>query len=283
MIRKESRYTGAMLGWALLVGAAFVLLYSGQAEPLVSPRDLPRPLWLSGAVAGGAILAGWGFLLHRQEQSWRAMGLSAGLTPDESSTGLLEPFAKPDLAGVVDGRPVRVRAESRTVYKGSSQSSSTVTSTVVEAELEGPADEGVVIGRTGPGKSPDRTKFGRLWLPNAPVDDRFVAVGGSADLAESVLTPRAREALLATDAFGTLLVGNALESAKDHVDAMAEEESWGNLHVDAFDDVLYDDPSTVGSQLNFVLLDVDELARQLEAVVATARAFEDRSGGSADA
>lgn len=275
MIRKSRLYAGAQIAWGLLVGATFVLLYSGQVEPIVSTSQLPGPLWLAGAVAAGAVLAGWIAIARLQVRSWLAMGAEVGLAPDAASTGSLSPLALPDLTGTVDGRRVRVRTVSRTVANvGGDGTAHSATSTIVEAELDAPADDGAVIARREPGPSePNSTDFGPVQLPNEPVGDRFVVLAGSPDLARAVLTPRTRDALLEVNALDALLVGDAGGVLNAALESMVGGLATGALD-DSIGDAVEDDPATVGNEFRGKLLSATELDRQIAAVVAVADSFE---------
>lgn len=235
MIGRHRVFQAAKFAWFLVVGAALIGFNGGWFEPLASPADLPGPAWASWVLAGVVVVLGLTVIARIEIRSWTAAGRRAGLSASGRSLAPWRWTSHPDLTGDVGGRAVRVRTETERVgYSDGTPDRETIT--VVEAFLDGPADEGVEIIRSD--------------------DDRFVARSGPNDLAEAVVTPRARDRLLEIENFDSLVVGDTAES---------------------------DDPATVGHRLEGRVYDAEELERTVRAVVAVADAFEDAETASIDA
>lgn len=275
MIRRDTRYDLAKFGWGVLSVGGAIVLYSGAAAPTVTPSQLPgRPFH---GLAGGVAVALLGMLVvaTRETAAWKAAGRRANLAPDGG--GL---YWKPDLVGSVHGRPVRARTKKHPVATGSSESgSSRRTFTVVEAELDRDADEGLIVTPAS-GARTSRTSASYEILPeNADVtDDELAAVGGPEAVAREVISGRSRTALLALDDLDLLYVGDAAGALTDVTPDVSDSRiaSWVK---DKATDRVPGDAATVSVETKGVLLDADRLREQAEAVAAAADAFEEARGG----
>lgn len=263
----------ALFGWALLVFGITVAVFSGQAAPLLTPDMLPiggpPALFVLG---GGLLVAGVLVIGQLKRRAWRRVGRNAGLTP--AGGGL---FSNPDLDGAVDGRTVRARTITRQQNSGGEGGSSSVTYTIVEADLSEPATEGLIVNRGGDGD------FAGAQQLSGDIEsytiDGFHAVGTSRDLAEAVLTSRVQTALREPSLVGSVKAGNAADVL---LDALPDSDGMlmGKLS-DGIESTIRaefgGDAGTVRIESKGLLLDSAELDRQLSAVVAVAGAFESAS------
>lgn len=274
--------------WFFLSAAVPIILYSGNAEPYISVSQLPGrasespELYLVGTTVV-LIVTGFTFIKYLQKRAWKAMGDRTSLTPDGRSL-----LGNPDLTGSVYGRPVRARTVTRTkggnanISVGSTNSSkdstSKVTYSVVEADLEEPTDLGVMIGRKEAGEGPDKMDFGSTAVETTALDDRFVVVGGvSEELAEEVLSQRSRSALLDLDELDTLTIGDPTETILEAIPDMSGSflgNTVENKVESELEEMTGGDTTTVAIETKGVLLDPDELERRVEAVSAVADSFE---------
>jgi hypothetical protein len=266
MVRTRSLYQLARVAWGAVAFAAVVVVYSGNARPYVPPDVLPYGAAGAFGVAVVLVLAGV-FVVGRFEvRSWRRMGRAAGLEPDGWSV-----LSKPDLAGTVDGRSVRVSTYAVDEGGGGDDGGGSATYTLVEADLGTPVDDGYVLGRDAAGPV----------VADAPVDvgqrdlDGGHHVVGADAVSERVLTDDVRDTFDAspgavvvgdpTDAFAAALpddgdgfVGSMLSAGVEQ--ALAERPSF--------------DAATAATDDRGVLLDAAELDARIEAVVAVADAHE---------
>lgn len=278
-MRKHTLYKAVTFGLVLLSVAAIIAAYTGTLEPLVSPSQVPGgEAFLFGGIVV-VVLVGVVVNVVIVNRSWKAMGEQANLTPE--SGGL--PIGKPDLTGTVNGRAVRARTLTR--GEGSSATegtNSSVTYTIVEADLAEPVEDGLVIGLQD-GESDERLDVGNGSVMTTAIDDTFHVVGGgSEDRAKAVLSQRSRNALLDVEELGSLTVGNPIDSVLDAVpdtpgsfigDAVA-----GKMES-AIRERFPGDARTVAHESKGVLLDPDELEQQAAAVAALAESFEDAEAG----
>lgn len=262
-------------GVTLLVAVTTILAYAGRAEPYLSPPPLfagqLSPIVVIVAVALGSYL----IVRRLRSRYWKAAGRGANLTPEDS--GL---FGATEFAGTVGGRPVSVQVHQET--SGSSGAGGGRRNyTVVSAELSERADEGVIISPVdgdGPAVQPFEVE------DEADIaDDKLAAIGGSETATEAVITGRARDALLAVEDLNQVFVGN--ESVT--FDTLERDGTINGADLDIrwsvvnkYDDD-YDhwgkktgDASTVSHISRNLVLDPDELRKQVEAAVAVAHAFE---------
>lgn len=265
MVRKDTLYRLAIIAWGVLVAAAVILVYSGNAEPYVAASTAPSvPVAVGGGIVGWLVGA---FVLDRlRKRDWKAAGRAHGLRP--SGLGLL---GAPEMTGTVDGRSVRVRTRSKTTG-GGDDASNEETFTVVEADLSGPADRGFMAGSSTASAAGELEGFG---LEAVEVDGVGV-VGGDEAFVRKMLDGRTRDAIAALPEDDTLLVGDAGATVQ-----AALEEATGSGIAGAFasmasraTDEFAGDASTVSLEMKGLVLDADRMGDQLEAVVATAEAFE---------
>ncbi len=276
MASEKRFYDAAMFVWAVVVGGGSVAVAFGFTEPYLSASQLPGDpgqIFAGGVVA---VILGAVVVQVLKVRSWRAAGREAGLSP---GFGLLR---SPDVTGTVGGRPVR--AYTHSVRKGGSGESGgrSVTYTNVEAELDGPADVGVVVTpAAGPSGSPLDVDLDEAQT--AVSDDRLAAIGPE-DAAEAVISGRARQALLDLDEPGLVFVGDGADAL---VGALPDTggSMMGSLFETAIRKGVPGDASTVTTTDKGLEMDGDALRRRVEAVAAVADAFEgatDASGAATD-
>ncbi|WP_440988809.1 hypothetical protein [Haloarchaeobius baliensis] len=263
MVRKHTYYRAVGIVWFFGSMVLFIAVGLGMLEPAV-----PESLVPSGTVAfGGGVavgLAGLAVLKFFEARAW----VRAGRGADLSTQSLALPLRTPDLAGEVDGRPVRAYTISRST--GSGESSSSTTYTRVEADLDEPAGTGCLIFPHGDVSAGDEA-LRDLQLPSASVD-RVLAMGPSAAFAEAVLTPGVVETLGAADSVDAVYVGDAGGLVQQLV---AENDSvlLGGVAKRAMNS-LPGGESSAGIETKGPVLDADRLAEQTRAVAAVAEGFE---------
>lgn len=278
MSSSRRKYVVAQAVWFVAVAVTVVAVYTGNAEPLVSPGQLPG----GGSSAGGLFIVGAAAVLivagvlvigRFESSAWTEAGQEAGLTPEGGGV-----LGSADLTGTVRGRPVCARTVSRKAG-GDSRSGSNVTYTVVETDLTEPAEDGIMISRTAEGESAGRAAFGDVSVDSTAVDDRFAVVGGEGeDLARQLLSGRTRNLLLDVEDLETLTIGDTTgvllagmpDMSGSLVGGVVEDKLEGKLASQTSAT-----PSTVAIESEGVLLDAEELQRRIDAVVTTAEAYED--------
>lgn len=247
---------------------------SGDGESVRSPSDLPvnEPLALFG-LAAGFLIAEWLVIRQLQHRAWRTAGRQAGLAPE--GNGL---FGAPDLVGTVDGRSVQARTITQKTGGGGESGSNKTTYTVLEAALRDPVEEGILIAPTGTdesivaaigGETP--AGDGSAALETETVGE-FQAVAGSGPAAREVLTATAREALRKPALLDVVQVGDASETV-----LKAIPDGQGGLSgmvtgvmKSGIEKKYPSDPGTVRTGTRGLLLEGEELDRQVRAVVAVA-------------
>jgi hypothetical protein len=178
----------------VVVGA--ILLFAGPDAP---PDIQPPPALDSTAVLGALLVVppvlGWALLCGLRSRYWTATvsAVDASLSTDGGG-----PLALENYTGTVDGRRVTVRGG---VEPHGSESSAGLT--VVETQLAGDVEDGVIL-------EPTHDDYHDFELPeHADVrDEDLLAVGTRADLTEAVTSGQAREAVVAaggTDSVSTVL------------------------------------------------------------------------------
>lgn len=273
------------LVWTALAFGAWIYVDHGYAEPSVSVADVPGGS--TGAFVGAmvATVAGWvvfGSVYTRLERAeWTQTGREAGLRPAGSGS-------PPELTGTVDGRTVRARLEKRTV-SGAEGASKTVPYTVVEAELDGPADHGLV---GGPADASIDAHIGTLEfeavVENVDIADDLVAVeedglvvaGTSETAVRALATGTMGDALRSDDQLNLLSVGNGTLVVTSFAQAHnAEMEGVGRslaeYPVDNLVEALPGDASTATVETYAHIQDGDALRGQAAAVVAIADVFDE--------
>lgn len=270
MVRKQTVYTTALFGWALLVFGFTVAVFSGQTAPLITVDMLPvggPPALI--VLAGGLLVAGVFVVSLLKRRAWRRTGHAVGLTP--TGGGL---FSTPDLGGTVDGRSVHARTITRRTNSGGEGGSNSTTYTVVEADLSEPATDGLIVTRGG-----NADFAGAEQLSSSIESDtvgEFQVVGTSRELAEAVLTSRVQTTLRKPSLADSVQAGDAadvlLEAVPDS-DGMLMGKLTDGIQS-KIQEQYGGDAATVRIETKGLLLDNDELDRQLRAVVAVAGAFE---------
>lgn len=268
MIRKHSVYQLAILAWGLVTAAAVILVVSGNARPHVSPDVIPY----GGPGAFGLIAVVWlggAFVVGRLEaSSWKQMGRRVGLAPVGRSL-----FGKPDLAGTVDGRAVR--AYTYSVKKGGGdEGSSSVTYTVVEAELRAPESNGYVLAHGDAELVDDDVPE---EIQRKDLGGAFFLIGDvSADDGRRLLTGRVQDALGGSSGPGAVVVGDPTDAV---MSAFPDDVGLlGSMVESGLRSKLEDRRSfaagTAAHDGRGLILDPATLEARIAAVVATADAHE---------
>lgn len=271
MVRKTTFY-GAMTGaWWLVVIATGLAVLLGEARPYVSPATIPYGGPGALGIMIALVLAGTFVIGRLQARAWKQMGRAVGLEPEGRSLR-----GEPAMTGTVDGRTVR--AFTYTVQKGSSAEGggSSVTYTVVEAELRTDEADGYIIGR-GEG-TPVAGEAVPDELRQKSLDGHYYLVGeASADYGNQVLTGRVRTALDDLTGAGGVIVGDPT----DAIMAAVPDDlggTLGSMMVSKIRERISDrrafKAGTASHSDEGLLLDADELAARIEAVVAVAEAHE---------
>lgn len=270
LVTKRTVYQLSTVGWMLAVGGSMVLILSGNAEPVVSSGQLPidGPMQLFG-VAAGLIIAGVVVIGQFEKRSWKKAGRRANLAPIERSL-----IGKPTLEGAVDGHTVRAKTVKRKTGNGGEQGSSHSTFTVVEAELDDHASDGLMLGPTdGSGFDSGSVNVNPTTQVATYEDIAFV---GDENLAGEVVTTRVANAIENPDRIGMVFAGDTDGLFSD---AMPEPDGFiagavTNKMEESVQKRLPGGPGDVSSELSGVLLDPDELEDQIRAVAAVADSFE---------
>lgn len=260
MYEKKYRfYSWAKILWVMLSFFVTFAIITGGEPPYISPPPIPAsymPLALIFA-GGGAGLAGFWILGMWQEQVHREAWRRANLTPNGEG----------NFQGTVRGRRVRVTED--TWQDPMKDDSGRKAATVIETEMRHPAQEGLIL---------DTAPSARLnALSDADPthvlveDDHVAVVGESEERARALLSGRARDALGAIHTIGEFRVGNSSNVVKDPV-GTALQSVFGE---EAVETGLGGDASTVTHTLKGLVVDPDELKRQMNAVAAVANAYED--------
>ncbi|MEF8887777.1 MAG: hypothetical protein V5A30_08210 [Haloarculaceae archaeon] len=284
---KKTFYGAARLLWLALVFGAWVSLDQGYTEPWLSFSDIPGGS--EGAVAIGIAAGLVGYLLisvlHRgaEHAEWEKTGQQAGLRPggDAGDT------SGPALTGTVDGRTVTASYDKRKKSSGG-QGSTRVMFTLCEADLAGPTDQGVVVGRAGSTVDAGVGTIdfdemaetvsaadglvaaeagGLVVLGTSPAAVEAVADGSSGDALRAV---RGLEIAAVGDAAG--IVGRWAEARNAELEAAGN--SVGQHRVDNLVERVPGDPATVTVETRGSIRNGDVLRRFAEGAVATADAFE---------
>lgn len=282
MVRKSKLVIGLAV---VALSAAVFLAYTGNAEPVVSPAQLPggpehAVVAVVVVVLAGSLLSGY---LGAQE--WERMGREAGLSAEEA----LLPISKPDLTGTVGGRPVRVR----TYSEGGGKNSSSKTYTVVEAELDSPVDWAASLSLASEDGGPDfdidiEPDEGLSQLDSMDtinVDDEFMVWGEvTEDRAREILSGDVRNAI--TTLGSDVWIGDVEESMRaamfdavtDASGGMSQTIAKGMLSAAGGSE---ESPTTdVKHRDRGLLVDGDELERRIDAVTAVAEAVERTSAAT---
>lgn len=269
---------------ALILGVG-ITVGSGNAEPYVSPSAIPGGPEATfagmfvGVVAVVLVVGQLQEVIRGDE--WEAAGRHAGLQP-EGNGGLR---SLPDVSGTVDGVAVTARTEKHTVNTGGEGGSTTVRYTLVEAELPGPADDGVIVGRTGDGRM--RAERGEVDVDDVvehlSADEGLVtaetgdlsAVGTSEPAVQAVINGPAGKATRSLEKLDLAHVGDAAAVVASYAETQNEEleDSVFEFPVERLADPVPGDAATVTIETKDLVLNVEEFRRLVVAVVAIADAF----------
>lgn len=260
MLEKKYRFYGwAKILWVILSFCVTFAILTGAEPPYISPPPIsasymPLALILAGGGVGGAgfwILGTWQERVHRE--AWRR----AHLTPNGEG----------DFQGTVRGRRVRVTED--TWQDPMKDDSRPQAATVIETQMRRSAQEGLVL---------DTVPSARMnALSDADPthvlveDDRVAVVGESEEMARAVLSGRARDALGAIHTIDEFRVGKSSNVIEEPV-GTALQSVFGD---EAVEPGLGGDASTVTHKRKGLIVDPDELKRQMSAVAAVANAYED--------
>lgn len=306
------KYTYYKVGlWSLIVisivVAALVVTPLGRfVDPYVGGvmgSYIVRPSLSQKGIVGGTavvivILSGVS-LRFVTAWHWEAIGQEVGLTPVDEAE-LRESIDHDDdamigqaiLAGTRDDRTVRARRLTvKSKQKGSGEGgTNSRTYTLIEADLREPAKSGALVSRgdrsfrVNLGDSGEIPTLGdRFGDLTAVEQEPFVAQTNDGPSIRDVLAGRARNELLELASFELLLVGDSeavyAELFSNLRDSMPEVGgfSLGSMFpsgTEIAEKLDRSDAMAVTHQLEDALTDVDELDRQIDAVVAVADAFE---------
>lgn len=270
-----------VLGGGIVVG-------SGQAEPFLSPSDIPGgPGATFAGMIVGVVVVIYG-IDHLQAgvkgDEWEAAGRHAGLQPDGDG-GI---WSLPDLTGTIDGRAVRARIQKHRI-DSSNDNSPEIGFTVVEAELDGPAADGLVAGIDGGTiEAPIGTLEFEDMVENVSVAEELTAVeagdlvvvGTSEAAARAITDGSAGEAVRSLEKLNLVYVGDASGVVASFTEARNEEieEAGGSIfeyHVDNLVERVPADAATVTVETQGTIRNADELRRHVVAALAVADAFEE--------
>lgn len=283
-----TRTSGLLLGSIVLGAFGVAAVAFGFAEPYVPASTVPvrAPFALGGAFV--AVFAAAMLNTAFNARVWRNMGRGLGLTPE----GDINVFAKHDLTGEVEGRPVRVH----TYSEGGGEADSSRTYTLVEAELDSPVEWSAIIGPAD-GKLTDLGRSGGAVPDIGPEEESLTEVpeiGGArtvtvrdglavwgdleSERADGLLTPRVERAV--TDIEGGVCVGDATGTMVDAISGMLDEADGigASLAQGVLDAAAGDrgrtPEATVTNEQRGLVLDESTLESRVEAVVASAEAAE---------
>jgi len=261
--------------WILLVAAAAITSYTGNARPYIEPSQLPGGTSSPEAYIFGAILVvgfgGAALIAVSSGDPWKEMAEQTNLTLDDSGV-----TGNGTYSGAVDGRQVRARIDRRKT--GNSEGGSNYTSyTITEADLDSSFDEGIILRReTSPANRMDAEG---TPISQTVIDGEFVLTGvESEQFAREILTQDVREAVRAVEDFETLTIGDASELVAETLPSMGDS-MVGSLLQDKFEQAMTSDvggsPRTAGIETTGVIGNASELNNRIAAVGAVANAFED--------
>ncbi|QLG49279.1 hypothetical protein [Natrinema halophilum] len=280
----------AAVVWMILLFGTWIYVDAGYAGSTLSFSEVPGGSM--GAFVGAMIItiAGWRVIGNLQYQheadQWREVGQQAGLQPTGSGS-------PPKLTGTVDGRTVTARFEKHQVSGSEEGGGRLVTFTFADAELAGPADEGLVVGTAG-----ERVRahngvgtldFDDLYetasaagLVAAETED-LVLVGTSSAVVEAVVDGLSGRALHAIRDLQIVSAGDASGMVAEWAEARNDQmegvgSSLAEHPVDNLVELVPGDAATVTVETKAAIQDGDELRRFAEGTVAIADAFEDASG-----
>jgi hypothetical protein len=266
----------AQFGWIIVVAAASIAAYTGNATPYVAPSQLPGGTADAGTYMFGSILVvgfgGSALMALVAGDSWQDMDEETDLTLGESGV-----TGRGTYTGVIDGRQVRARTEKRKTGQWTEGGSSYTTYTITEADLDAPLESGIILRRQTEGGN--RMDVGDSSIEQAVIDGEFVLTGVESErLAREVLTREVRQALRAVENLETVTIGAASEVITEELPSMGDSMVGGFLE-DKMEAAMTKNvggtPTTVGIETSGVLGDPSTLDDRTAAVAAVANAFED--------
>ena len=266
----------AQFGWIIVVAAASIAAYTGNATPYVAPSQLPGGTADAGTYMFGSILVvgfgGSALMALVAGDSWQDMDEETDLTLGESGV-----TGRGTYTGVIDGRQVRARTEKRKTGQWTEGGSSYTTYTITEADLDAPLESGIILRRQTEGGN--RMDVGDSSIEQAVIDGEFVLTGVESErLAREVLTREVRQALRAVENLETVTIGAASEVITEELPSMGDSMVGGFLEDKmkaAMTKNVGGTPTTVGIETSGVLGDPSTLDDRTAAVAAVANAFED--------
>ena len=280
-------YRAAMAVWMVLVFGAWIYVDLGYTEPFLSFSDVPGGSMGAFVGAMGVTVAGWVLISSVQQRregvAWQEAGRRAGLRPADDSGST----SAPALTGTVNGRTITARYDKRKM--GGAEGGTWVTFTSGEAELAGPADEGVVVGTAG-----GRVDAGIGTLDFDEMADTasaaeglvavergdLILVGTSTEAVEAVSSGLSGDALRAIRDLSVVSIGDASGVVARWAEARNEEmegrgSSLAEYPVDNLVERVPGDATTVTVETKSSIRDGEVLRRFAEGVVAIADAFEE--------
>lgn len=276
-----------MVLWLPLMAAAFFAVDSGMAASYVPASLLPSSTETTAVGAAGLAVVGFVVFGRLRARTWRRIGREAGLQADGSGKlitrsgghGLFTLMTTPDLAGTVDGRPVRVSTHKEST--GSGEESGSETHTIVEAELDGPPARSAILTLSDGAPIGDVAGFAPAELETT-VDGNVAVVGtGGESFVGEVLSDRARDRIQALGGSNEIVVGNPTDVFLDELSD--EMGGLGGMVIGGLRQKLEEnsafDSETVAISSSRRVLEPDELRRQAEAVAAVAAGVERAEAG----
>ena len=276
MGRTSGGVKAAQSGWIIVVAAASIAAYTGNATPYVAPSQLPGGTADPGIYLFGSILVvgfgGAALMALVAGDSWQDMDEETDLTLGESGV-----TGRGTYTGVIDGRQVRARTERRKTGQKTEGGSSYTTYTITEADLDAPLESGIILRRQT--EEDNRMDVSDSSIEQAVIDGEFVLIGVESErLAREVLTREVREALRAVENLETVTIGAASEVLTEELPSMGDSMVGGFLE-DKMEAAIMKNvggtPTTVGIETSGVLGDPSTLDDRTAAVAAVANAFED--------
>jgi hypothetical protein len=256
MVRKGEIH---LLAKVLLPVTAFggvYVVYSGAVVPSPGVPSGDTAVLVLAFVAAGVAYAVAAALATR---SWKRAGSEAGLSADGLGLGII---GDPTLSGTRRGRTVRARTTKRTTGASAADRSQEETFTIVEADLDRPAEAGAVVGP----RDLDFTDEDRAYRHET---DGMAAVSDASAAPEALLSGEAAAALSGIDLDDQVYAGDAAglvpDSGGGTLATMARGLAKGQIPGDG---------GTVSHEAKGLERDGESLDRRIEAVVAAAEAFE---------
>ncbi len=301
---KEFLYFVATFAWIGVVVGGMLAVDLGYTEPWLSVAEVPGGK--TGAFAAGAAVLVVGLYVissaneSRKRDEWKAAGQEAGFAPTDGESG-----DETELTSTVDGRRTTLRYDRRHMGGGEG-GGSYVTFTFGDASLDGPAEDGVLVGSAdGKLSSIVADSTGRLspsvgtirydemieaaaamrGFATAETDD-LVFVGTSPTVVEAVASGTSGAALRAVEDLEIGAVGDAAGVVEQWAQRRNQglEDSIAGYPVDNLVEFVPGDAETVTVETRASMRDPDEIRQFAEGVVACADAFETaaETGRSAD-